>query len=271
MPSKPNDKRVEYKTRLGWVALDQMRVNPLAQRGFDSTHAEDLASKFDPDIAGNIHVSYRDGWFYVVDGQHRRAGYIDWLGDSSQKVLCHIYEGLTSEEEADLFLKLNHQKKQSPMSRYQVALTAGRSEEVDVDRIVRSLGLKVGTVKAEEEIGCVTAILSTYRMQGPGALSWSLRIIRDAYGFDGFKPHVIKGLALVTNRYGNQIFDEQMVTHLKRYRLPEALSRAKQIKEGFGASPDRAFAAIAVDFYNRGKKKKVTPWFNESMPISGGA
>lgn len=261
--SKKNN-RVEYKTRMGWVRLDQMKINPLAQRGFDRAHAEDLTSNFDPDIAGNLHVSERDGWYYVVDGQHRRAAYIAWLGDSSQQVLCHIYEGLTAEQEAELFLQLNHQKKQTPMSRYQVALTAGRPDETDVDRIIRSLGLKIGTSKAQQEIGCITAILSTYTRQGPGALSWSLRIIRDSYGFDGFKPNVIRGLALVTNRYGNQIDEDQMVNRLKRMTLPDALAKSKQLRDGLGTALDRAFAATAVDAYNRGRGKKIDPWFRES-------
>ncbi|WP_228539974.1 DUF6551 family protein [Mycobacteroides abscessus] len=142
--SKPE--RIEFTSRIGWVRLDQMKVSPVAQRALNQAWVDRLAAEFNPDVMGMLHVSYRDGWYYVIDGQHRKSAAIQWMG-SDQQVQCHIYEGLTPADEADLFLRLNSVKAQTPMSKYKVALTAGRPIETDTDRIARSAGLVIGMSK----------------------------------------------------------------------------------------------------------------------------
>ena len=81
--------RIEFTSHLGWVRLDQMKISPVAQRALNQSWVDRLAAEFNPDVMGLLHVSHRDGWFYVVDGQHRRAAAIQWLG-SDQQVQCHI-------------------------------------------------------------------------------------------------------------------------------------------------------------------------------------
>lgn len=253
--------RIQVTSSLRWVRLDQMKVNPQAQRKLDQSWADQLSKDFNPDLMGFIHVSHRDGWFYVIDGQHRRQAAIQWLG-SDQQVQCHVYEELTTEQEAQLFLDLNKQKKQGAMSKYKVALTAGQPVETDVDRIVRSLDLRIGTSAQLEEISCVTAILKVYRKHGPGSLSTALRVIRDAYGYEGFKPAVIEGAALVVDRYGNGLDTEQMVKRLKTATLVELHRQAKSLREGSGNALGQCYAHKMVEFYNRGRGAKVQPWWN---------
>lgn len=79
--------RMELTSHLGWVRLDQMKINPQAQRGFSASNPA-VKNPFNIDVMGFLHVSHRDGNYYVVDGQHRRAGAIAFLGDSSQQVQC---------------------------------------------------------------------------------------------------------------------------------------------------------------------------------------
>lgn len=258
--------RISVTSSLRWVRLDQMKVNPQAQRAFDQSWADELAKDFDPDKMGFISVSLRDGWYYIVDGQHRRGAAIAYLG-SDQQVQCHVFEGLTSEQEAQLFLDLNRQKKQGAMSKYKVALTAGWSAECDVDRITRSLGLRIGTSAQLEEINCVTAILAAYKKHGPGSLSTALRIIRDAYGYDGFKSAVIAGLALVVDRYGTALDVEQMIKRLKTGTLVELHRSGKSYRDTTGSAQAQCYAHVMVTFYNRSRTGRLEPWWN----FQGGA
>lgn len=256
-----NPQRIYVTSRLQWVRLDQMKVNPQAQRAIDQRWVDELAKDFDPDKMGFISVSFRDGWYYIIDGQHRVAAAINYLG-SDQQVQCHVFEGLTVEQEATLFLDLNRQKKQGAMSKYKVALTAGSPLECDVDRITRSLGLCIGNSAQLEEIVCVTAILTVYKKNGPGSLSTSLRIIRDAFGYEGFKPAVIQGLALVVDRYGSSLHEEQMVKRLKAASLVELHRQAKTFRHGAGSQLNQCYAHKMVEFYNRGRGEKLQPWWN---------
>lgn len=253
--------RLELVSHLGWVRLDQMKLNPLAQRNFNPNNPA-VAGEFNPEVMGYIVVSQRDGWFYVVDGQHRRAGAITFLGDSSQQVQCRIFEGLNSEQEAELFLLLNDTKKQDAMSKYKVALTAGRADECDIERICRSLDLRIGNDKSCEEITCVTALLSVYRSRGPAAFSFSMRVIRDSYGYDGFKRPIIEALSLVTDRYGNSIDEKGLIDRLEKKGLVELNRSAKSMKEATGNPLSQCYAHAMVQFYNLRNIKRVDPWWN---------
>lgn len=253
--------RLELNSHLGWVRLDQMKLNPLAQRAFDPSNPA-VTNEFNPEVMGYISVSHRDGWYYVIDGQHRRHGAIAFLGDSSQQVQCRVFTDLTSEQEAELFLQLNDQKRQSPMSKYKVALTAGRAIECDIERICRSLDLRIGLDKSCEEIGCVTAIIAVYRKHGPAALSFAMRVIRDAYGYDGFKRQTIEALALMTDRYGKSIDEKALVDRLEKKGLVELNRAARSMKEATGNPLSQCYAHAMVQFYNSRNANRIPPWWN---------
>ncbi|MFC9768415.1 DUF6551 family protein [Rhodococcus jostii] len=257
--SGPN--RIHVTSSLRWVRLDQMKINPVAQRQLSQSWVDVLTKDFTPDLMGFIHVSFRDGWYYVIDGQHRRQAAIQWLG-SDQQVQCHVYENLTIEQEAHLFLDLNTVKRQGAMSKYKVALTAGQSIECDIDRIVRSLDLRIGTSAQLEEIGCITSIVGVYRKNGPGSLSTALRIIRDAYGYEGFKPAVISGLALVVDRYGSALDLEQMIKRLEVGTLKELHRSGKALRGATGSAQSQCYAHVMVAFYNRSRTGRIQPWWN---------
>jgi len=255
--------RLEVTSRIQWVRLDQMKINPQAQRSLNDSWAATLAEEFNPDLMGFVHVSHRDGWYYVIDGQHRVRAAIIFLGDSSQQVQCHVYEGLTNEQEAQLFLELNNTKKQGPMSRYKVALTAGKPDECDVERICRSLDLRIGMDKSCEEIGCITAILAVYRKHGPASFSFAMRVIRDAYGYDGFKRQTISALALIKDRYGDKINEDKLIERLSKAGVLELNRSAKSMKEATGNPADQCFAHSMIQFYNqRNAQSRVDPWWN---------
>ena len=256
--------RLELTSHLGWVRLDQMKINPLAQRAFDQNNPA-LKSEFNPEVMGYIVVSHRDGWFYVVDGQHRKAAAEVFLRDSSQQIQCRIFTGLTSEDEAELFLKLNDQKRQSPMSKYKTSLTAGRATECDVERICRSLDLRIGLDKSCEEISCITAILNVYRKHGPAGFSFAMRVIRDAYGYDGFKNHMIEALALITDRYGTGINERVLIDRLDKKGITELNRSAKSMKEATGNPLAQCYAHAAIQFYNWRNSTPVSPWWNLSV------
>lgn len=257
--SKPD--RIEFTSRMGWVRLDEMKVSPVAQRALNPAWVDRLTQDFNPDVMGMLHVSHRDGWHYVVDGQHRRAAAIQWIG-SDQSVMCHIYEGLSASDEANLFLRLNSVKSQSPMSKYKVALTAGRPAEVDIDRIVRSSGLVIGTSKQLEEITCVTALLNTYQRSGPAGLAFALRVIRDAYGYDGFNRDIISALGLIKDRYGDGINEEKLVMRLQKVGIVELRRKAKDWRETTGNPANQCHAHTMVVFYNRGNGQRIDSWWN---------
>lgn len=261
--------RIELTSHLGWVRLDQMKINPQAQRALNDGWANTLADDFNPDLMGFIHVSHRDGWYYIIDGQHRVRAATIFLGDSSQQIQCHIYENLTNEQEALLFLELNNTKKQSAMGRYKVALNGPAREypdEHDVERICRGLDLRIGMDKNCEEINCITAILTVYRKHGPASFSFAMRVIKNSYGFDGFKQQTISALALIKDRYGDRIDEKKLVERLTHSGVVALNQQAKSMKEATGNPAAQCYAHAMIQFYNqRNAQHRVEPWWNLSV------
>ena len=66
-----------------------------------------LIRDWDEQLLEPLIVSFRDGRFHLVDGQHRVIALRRKNGGSDVMVLCRVYSGLTYEQEAELCFKLD--------------------------------------------------------------------------------------------------------------------------------------------------------------------
>jgi hypothetical protein len=261
--------RVERMARLRWVPLTQMRVNPLAQRDLNHARVSELAACFDVEQMGTPTVSYRGGWYYLVDGQHRIEALKCWLGSwEDQQVQCWTCEGLSEAAEAELFLALNDTLTVGAFAKFKVAVAAGRDAEADVDRIVRALGLRIA--RGGGGICAVATLRRVHARGGPAVLSRALRIIRDAYGAAGLEGPVIEGIGLVCQRYDGQLSEQRAIQRLSSAHggVSGLVSRAGQLRQSTGSATAQCVAAAAVDLINRGsggKNKKLPSWWRAQL------
>jgi hypothetical protein len=255
--------RIGRKARLRWVPLTQMRVNPLAQRDLNTARVAQLAAAFDVEQMGNLTVSHRGGWYYLVDGQHRIEALKLWLGSwEDQQVQCWTCEGLTEAAEAEPFLALNDTLTVGAFAKFKVAVQAGRDAEADVDRIVRALRLRIA--RGSGGICAVATLRRVYVRGGPAVLSRSLRIIRDAYGEAGLDGPVIDGIGLICQRYDGDLSEQRAIQRLASAHggVSGLISRAGQLRQSTGSAQAQCVAAAAVELINRGAGgKKLPSWW----------
>lgn len=269
MTDKGNGKnRAERGGTLRWVPIGMMRVSPVAQREINRARVDKLASAFDLDQLGVPVVSHRDGHFYIVDGQHRIEA-LKEIGWGDQQIQCWIYEGLTEEQEADKWLRLNDTLTISAYDRFTKGVTAGRDKECDINRIVLALGLAVARTRTDDGgIAAVGTLTRVYERSGPAVLSRTLRIIRDAYGNSGFEAPVIDGIGLLCARYNGALEDQLAVAKLKRLNggVSGLMGFAYRVREKTRQTLAQSVAAAAVDVLNAGKGgKKLPSWFRENV------
>lgn len=261
---KPSNK-VERVARLAWVPLAKVKVNPLAQREINPSRVAKLASEFDPEQLGSPTVNHREDHFWIIDGQHRIAALKDWLGDwETQQVQCWCYEGLTEEEEAEIFLKLNDTLAVHAFAKFRVGVQAGRTDETEVDRIVRQCLLRVSQDKGDGAIGAVGTLMRVYRRGGAQSLARTLLIIRDAYGDAGLDASVIEGIGLLCNRYNGDLDDAKLVTKLAAAHggVNGLLGKAENLRKSTGNVRAHCVAAAAVEINNAGRGgKKLPSWW----------
>lgn len=263
MTINPSAKRVERAARLEWVPIADMRVSALAQRDLNQARVDRLAADFDMEQLGSPTVNQRDGHFYVIDGQHRVEA-LRVIGYGDQSIECWTYKGLTDVEEADKFLKLNDILAVPAFAKFKVSVQAGREVECDIDRVVRSLGLRVSTERSEGAISAVHTLRRVYQRGGPECLAKTLAVVRDAYGSPGLEAIVIDGIGLLCHRYNGELTVERAVLALGSANggVNGLLGKAEVLRKQTGNAKAHCVAASAVDLINRGKGgRKLPSWW----------
>jgi hypothetical protein len=252
---------------LRWVNVKELRISPRAQRNHTSPGAlaliEEIAQNFDPEQFGTLTVNHRDGTYWVVDGGHRRCS-LTKMGYEDQQVQCWVYENLSEQEEADLFLALNNVRVVNAMDKFKVAVVAGRVDESIVDSVVRNVGMSVGSGRTNT-IRCVTALMKVYERGGAKVLERTVRIIRDAYGDAGFSARITEGIGMFVANYENTFSEERLVAKLSRKLggVNGLLGRAEQIKSSHGVNTAVAVAAATTETYNQGRGGgKLEGWWS---------
>ena len=89
-----------------------LRVDRKYQRNLDRAWVKEIADDLDPRLLGPVHVSYRDGCFWVIDGQHRKYAIEMKYNDPDQPVECIVHHGSSEKDEARLFILLNTKRKE---------------------------------------------------------------------------------------------------------------------------------------------------------------
>ena len=97
------------------------------QRKIDSARVERIVNSFDPRLANEVKVSFRDGKFYVFDGAHTLSALKRIHGEDSFMVDCKVYYGLSYEDEAYLFALQSGESNAALFSAMKAYFEAGNS------------------------------------------------------------------------------------------------------------------------------------------------
>lgn len=259
----PSTARVSRDARLKWIPIVDMRVSPLAQRDINQARVDRISAEFDPEQIGTPTVNLRAGHWYIIDGQHRIEA-MNQMGWGDQQVQCWTYEGLTEDQEADIFLRLNDTLPVRSFAKFKVAVTAGRVEQTDIDRVVRLQNLVVSEDSIPGAVRAVATLERVYRRSDAKTLGRTLRIIRDAYGDPGLEAAVIDGIGQLCARYNGELDDAAAVTKLSRAHggVNGLLQLAEVTRRQTGNAKGQCVAAAAVEIINRGKGgKKLPSWW----------
>lgn len=260
--------RVEREAKLAWVPFNLMRVSPLAQRDINQGWVNEIAAGMDLEELGYPHVNHRDGYWYIIDGQHRVEAYKLWDEDwQSQQIQCFTYEGLTEKQEADKFLKLNKRLNVSPFETFKVGLQAGHAEELAIAAIVSHLDMNISKQRSGLSISAVGTLRRVFRRGGPKTLRRALFVIRDAYGQAGLEAPVIEGISLVVQRYSEDILGDDMIIKALTFAaagVSGLLNTAEVTHRSTGQPKSHCLAAAVVELVRKRQGgRRVQSWWRQ--------
>lgn len=165
------------------ISVDDLTVDMGYQRKIKSK-IKKMTNNWNYQLCDVIIVSYRDGKFYVVDGQHRLEAARRQTIDPRKKLVCQVIQGLTREEEAARFIALNtSQSFASPHDTWNANLLLGDKVDTAIDRICKKWEIEVSdrtgnTLKAR--LGDLSEARSIIRNQGEFTFDWILSVLHEA-------------------------------------------------------------------------------------------
>ena len=254
------------KTTIARVNTHDLKVNPVAQREFRPSWAETILNHWDINKFQRPFVNRRaDGSLYIIEGQHGTWAYREHYGAGDDLAIeVELYDGLTEAEEAEAFLALNNKKPVDALSKFKVAVTAGRPNECRIDKIVRDNGCHItANCSTPGAITAVGAVAKIYANHGPETLAMTIRVLRNAFGDGGYERANLLAVADVIARYN---VDEVALTAalVKVPRGSKGLAQqAAALRDAYGCSVPEATAAAIVMVYNKGKRgrARLSSWW----------
>lgn len=115
-------------------------------RGINRAHVNKIKRDFHDDMVQPAIVSFRDGQYWIIDHQHQSQAIFE-LNNSNPSTLirCDVRNGLTYEQEADLYYRLNTGSKPLNFEDKIVGLIAAREPKaLEFRDVVESCGYIVG-------------------------------------------------------------------------------------------------------------------------------
>ena len=224
------------------------------QRTVKQQRVDEIVREWNDRKLTPVVVSFRDGKFNVVDGQNRIAAMRQMAGGGDVIVPCMIYTGMTYEQEAELYAKLDKGKRPLTPRQHTKALVESGSDAkiMEIKCLVEEVGFvwALGEPTGEPfEIAPVRALINAYQLLGGETFARMLSLLAGAWqGMpNSLRASMLSGMALFVKTYEAELSDRAFIRRMSAVS-PEEIIRLGRIETDVGLR----FARIILDKYNGG-------------------
>jgi hypothetical protein len=253
---------VDLDVYIAALHVDEIFADATYQRALDNNRARKMADTWDRRLAGILEVSDRGEHtaprYAVLDGQHRwaAAGHLD----TPPLLVANIHTGLSIAEEAQLFDKLNRQRKQtSTWDHWKARRAAGDPQVLAIEAVVTRHGMRIDVGPVDGYISCIATLEKIVKLGGTALLDDVLKLIIKTWGErrDGFDSHLVHGIALVLYHLNTDIDGPRLADTLL-YVLPRQLKTSASALRDVTAGSMPVLTAIAImAIYNKKPGRKL--------------
>lgn len=244
-----DDDRVEYRT----LTVGQLNIDHLYQRNLVMPWAQWIADHFNPNLVETLQVSYRDGRYWVFNGQHTLTALKLKFHDDSYPVMCKIYRGLTIEEEARLFYEFNTcTRKMSSASMIKARAVYGDEEVKAFLKHTLDTGFIIAPgkcVNCRYGIQAVATALKCFSALGPDGYDRMLRLLKKTWEGEQWSitANMLNAATLLVKTYGEKLNEKRFVTRLQEVTKGQLKRVAAEYPYH---SKSVAVAMAMLQFYN---------------------
>ncbi len=232
------------------------------QREFRPRRAEKIACNFDERIANEPKVSFRDGHYYVFDGQHTIAARKRMNDNKDLFIMCKVFYGMTEEEEAALFAQQTGiSAKLTPGEKLRAEIVSGNPTAIAFKKTVEDIGLHLDYAQSRGQyrIACIGTAYSEFQRVGPKVFQEALTMI--ALAWDG-DPHslrceIIQGVVRFTELYWGEYDPDRLYNQLRHVDPLTIYREGQAMGNAMGRSKKYMFQVFRI--YNGLSKKNALP------------
>lgn len=246
-----------HKYKLVQVPMIKLFVDGNVQREMNKQNVNDLASQWEWDSCLPLVGSKRsDGTTHLVDGQHRYLALVELGYTGSVPVL--VYEGLSLDQEAALFLSYNNTKRVPLVDKYLVRLKANDGTTLTIQAVLDKLDLFVARNHTPRAVCSVKSLYDVNRAYGPKVLERALIIIETCFGDTGtFQGPLIEAISSIIAGAGKNLDESRLINTLSRYPYRDDINLGdswyKMSLAGFASNSStrwRELKRIIIQKYN---------------------
>lgn len=233
-PNQDSTYRPTYKSlKLGSLQIDKY------QRSLNYSDCKKYSKDFDWYLVGVLLVSYRDGEYYIVDGQHRKV-LLQMKG--VDETLCQIITGLTYKEEAALFKKYNTMRKSLGRGDLLAAdVESGDKRAIKLMQVVNKSPYACERNKQEDNakgkinIHGVAALEAAYDALGDKGLAAMLDLVHKTWPGekDAVGARMITGLTCFFKKFPIDEIDTKNFIEKLGKEIPTAINRKAMMDEKY--------------------------------------
>jgi hypothetical protein len=261
MQKKTSTKNINYEFEI--ISIDIIEIDIEYQRIVSEIKVRNIIKNFDINAFGTLLVNIRDdGKYYLIDGQHRLCVAMRL---NIEKVPCIVTNGLTQEEEANLFVQLNTNRYQAKSTdKMKARIISNDKKAIEMSDILQEYGLKFNLLNGGSErmrkkgyINNISCIEKIYNQKGEKYLRLVLDIISKTWKFDNgeFDPSAltadtILGLYTFLNKCYEQLNKNILMSKLKNVPANRLIKQQNINEASYGKGKSVNFARALLTVYN---------------------
>lgn len=190
------------------------------QRNFNAKRAQKIADEFDERIANEPKVSYRDGRYFVFDGQHTIAARKLLNNGEDVSIKCRVYFGMTEQDEALLFAQqFGVSAPLSAGARIRAQIFGGDPIAIAFLEANKSIGIQLDydQERGRNRIGCIQTAFDAYQKIGEDRYMEAMHILNTVWNGepDSFRAENVIGITRFVDLYHEEYWRNRLVTQLR--------------------------------------------------------
>lgn len=239
-----------------------MFVDHTYQRDLDLARAKTMAASWDRRLVGILDVCDRGAdttpRYAVIDGQHRWAAAA--LHTDDAVLVANVHTGLAIAEEAELFGRLNRERRRiTTWDHWHARKASGDKLVSQIETVAGNLGLRIDSAPKTGNVRCTATLEKLHTLGGRKLVYTTLTTIKEVWGRDlaAYDAPIVHGLGLVLHHLGHEIETVRLYDALVEIVPQQVKATALALRQSTTGTLPKLVAITIMNVYNRRPGKKL--------------